>query len=53
MPNYKVELGTYEHHELPNEMWGEAEGASTNNGVLESTIFDPIVIYLYFKSIWT
>ena len=25
MPNYKVESGTYEHHELPNEMWGEAE----------------------------
>jgi len=28
MPNYKVESGTYEHHELPNEMWGEAGEAT-------------------------
>ena len=43
MPNYKVESGTYEHHELPNEMWGEAEEATKYNGVLESIIFDPIM----------
>jgi len=42
MANHKVESGTYEHYQMK---CGEKLKGKQNNGVLESTIFDPIMIY--------
>jgi hypothetical protein len=47
MTNQKVEPGAYEHHELSNEGTTKLvrKDGNESNGVLESTIFDPIMLY--------